>query len=523
MRTTIKKIIATVLSFMMVFQMIPAIAAEGETSNEIWADSDLLKQLEIISTTSTVLKGKTIQLDVPEGYEDVQWSSDAENVATVDQEGKVTGVAAGTAKITAQASGKKTSIYIDVVDPYKDNGSYSEKDMTILATGSKKTVTYDGLAYQITYTFSSDREDFDPSKVEILKELPSRSEPGATVENLTPKDFKYNDSNYNVTFRVQNGYIRINGSKVDPEYITVRYRVPSKYTYNGQEITLSPDEQGTVKVADADKDNNLAYNSCQPKQITQHSLENKDYKNGVLTFYYKPQEVGYNLTLYEVDSKEPDANGNWHWTNEMENNRNSTFGQTDRWIDKKDGHSIYYGQSINIDIPTFEGLEYVGNDHGTNVYPATGNDNRYVLYYYRDTKVKSTLYNLAVIKQNGKDTWYRLGRTEILTDKTLSDYIKTIPSGQTQVAIDSKEYELKEYDFKNLVVKPINDNNREYYFQGNLKDEELDPTKNYYKVEYEKGKLEFLVVKDKFSGSKNYIDEVYTDPKYDKNNHATNN
>ena len=85
MRITFKKFIAMALSFMMVFQMIPAFA---DVSNEVWKESDILQELKIISETSTVLKGKTIQLDVPEGYENVQWSSDAADVATVDQEGK---------------------------------------------------------------------------------------------------------------------------------------------------------------------------------------------------------------------------------------------------------------------------------------------------------------------------------------------------------------------------------------------------------------------------------------------------
>ena len=160
MRITFKKFIAMALSFMMVFQMIPAFA---DVSNEVWKESDILQELKIISETSTVLKGKTIQLDVPEGYENVQWSSDAADVATVDQEGKVTGVSAGLAYITASVSGKSTRIAITVYDPAGAGASYTDKDMTILVTGSKLTVTYDGQAHQITYTYSSDRDDFDPA------------------------------------------------------------------------------------------------------------------------------------------------------------------------------------------------------------------------------------------------------------------------------------------------------------------------------------------------------------------------
>lgn len=60
------------------------------------------------------------------------WSTDKENVATVDQTGKVTPVAVGTAVITASARGKSASITVNVVVPDPNNIIIKGYDSTIV-------------------------------------------------------------------------------------------------------------------------------------------------------------------------------------------------------------------------------------------------------------------------------------------------------------------------------------------------------------------------------------------------------
>ena len=83
-------------------------------------DGDVaVEKVEITSTETDVEVGKTITLTAKVSPENatnktVTWTSSDTAFATVDSTGKVTGVAAGTVKITAKA-GEKTAA-VDVTD-----------------------------------------------------------------------------------------------------------------------------------------------------------------------------------------------------------------------------------------------------------------------------------------------------------------------------------------------------------------------------------------------------------------------
>ena len=117
MKMTMKKTAAYLLALLLAFQMVPAFA-DTITSNEIQTESELLETLKIINESGkTVLVGKTLQLYLPYGYDSAKWSSSDEKIATVDQDGMVTGVEAGEVKITATHDGDSSSITLTVIAP----------------------------------------------------------------------------------------------------------------------------------------------------------------------------------------------------------------------------------------------------------------------------------------------------------------------------------------------------------------------------------------------------------------------
>ena len=77
-------------------------------------------EIKMDKTTLTVVVGKTGQLKAT-GVESVTWISSDETVATVDSTGKVTGVKAGSATITATAEGATSAAcVVTVTAPKKD-------------------------------------------------------------------------------------------------------------------------------------------------------------------------------------------------------------------------------------------------------------------------------------------------------------------------------------------------------------------------------------------------------------------
>ena len=71
----------------------------------------------------------------------ITWSSDKESVATVDQNGKVTGVTAGTAVITATSEKGKTATCTVTVQAIAVTGVTLNKNSLTLKTGSSETLT----------------------------------------------------------------------------------------------------------------------------------------------------------------------------------------------------------------------------------------------------------------------------------------------------------------------------------------------------------------------------------------------
>lgn len=100
-----------------------------------------VEKVEITSTETDVEVGKTITLTAkvsPENATDktVTWTSADTAIATVDSTGKVTGVAAGTVKITAKAGEKTAEVDVTVKAAATSGGE--------TATPKTATIAYDG-------------------------------------------------------------------------------------------------------------------------------------------------------------------------------------------------------------------------------------------------------------------------------------------------------------------------------------------------------------------------------------------
>lgn len=104
-----KRLLSVLIVFLMVFTMIPAAAMcvyadEGDSDNE--AEHDTYKQtLEIGTPSLTVIIGQKEKIDVDheEGDGELVFSSDNEEIATVDPQGNVVGIKEGVANISVYA------------------------------------------------------------------------------------------------------------------------------------------------------------------------------------------------------------------------------------------------------------------------------------------------------------------------------------------------------------------------------------------------------------------------------------
>lgn len=110
------------------------------------------QQLPTLKAGETVIEGKTIT-----------WSSDNENVATVDENGTVTGVAAGKAKITAKFAGddtyKTSTASYEIIVKGAPALSFPETSYTIEMGDAFSEPTLQGLPTDVTAKYSSSNAD----------------------------------------------------------------------------------------------------------------------------------------------------------------------------------------------------------------------------------------------------------------------------------------------------------------------------------------------------------------------------
>ena len=120
MKSTMKKIAASLLALLMMIQLVPALAATYSSGMIVGSAEGYKEALDIVASKGTyVLLGQTLVLDVNEDYEP-SWETSNAGAATIDANGVVTAIAEGTATMTAtidRPTRMTASIEVTVIDP----------------------------------------------------------------------------------------------------------------------------------------------------------------------------------------------------------------------------------------------------------------------------------------------------------------------------------------------------------------------------------------------------------------------
>lgn len=125
-------------------QTVVTVACQGQTDECRVTVTEAVQKVTVTPSTGEVIIGKTLQLEAevaPAGIDaPVTWSSSNKDIATVDENGVVTGVASGNVIIMAEAGGVTDDCMISVVGTPVESVSLSEGSFEI-DEGESHTLT----------------------------------------------------------------------------------------------------------------------------------------------------------------------------------------------------------------------------------------------------------------------------------------------------------------------------------------------------------------------------------------------
>lgn len=531
MKTTMKKIAAYLLALLLVLQVLPVMAEEQTVSGQQGPITSYRDKLKIDAVTSTITVGMSITLTTTENYDDLTWKSENEDIATVDENGVVTGVSAGKVKITATEDGHSDSITIRVVGTSSgEEGSGSAEKMVIIINGQKEKVTYDGQEHSLTYKATSDNGNFKEEKLHLISNdhLAAGKDCGVYQDTLTEADFSY-DGDEEVEYVITNGWLQIKPATVtiyadsktkregaeDPAFTaTVEGLVagddPVQIVYSFETKT----ENGTTKiipVADSIQ-GNYKVNTVSAELII---LPRKTLYN-----LAKIDGAFYRLKKTEIwTEKDPVRDTNQNLNAEDYSVDDYDFTDLTITINGKDyiynckqnteaivlGANYYTVKLISVSIVKNK----IGGMNGNTPRWAIPEEDRYddpnnTDSLHRDFEIKlientmvtepQRAYNMLSV--NGSGDYYKLPSSAVIA-QPLSKY----SNGNT---VKEGEYVLEQYDFTNLVLTL---DGVEYKYN----DGSLDEYENYYTVEFEALKREAKFNKnDKwFNNPDSWLDGAY--------------
>ena len=229
MKSTMKKIAASLLALLMMIQLVPVFAATYSSGMIAGTAAGYKEMLEIVASKGTyVLVGQTLVLDVNEDYMP-EWKSENPAVATINAQGVITAVAAGYATITATVKDPKlqtATIEITVIDPEpilteetpEEDGQEEQttdaselKALVVVINGENERITYDGEEHILDRFVATANEDFfDESKIKVEGELGVTGKDCGIYEMaLDSLTFIYDDETVEAHFVINNGFMKI--------------------------------------------------------------------------------------------------------------------------------------------------------------------------------------------------------------------------------------------------------------------------------------------------------------------------
>lgn len=544
MKTTMKKTAAYLLAMLLIFQMLPSLA-DGTESNTVHPITDYRDKLDITAVTKTLTVGMQITLAVNENYEKVAWSSQNENIATVDQNGVVTGISEGKAKITATEDGHSDSITLLVVaatapaepdNTPSDNGTPEDEpetpreEMIIFINGAKQRLPYIGSEYVNEYSATSNRADFSADKLHLTEEgathLAHAVNGGVAYDELTEADFYY-DSDETVTLVITNGWLQIRPA-------TLNIYVNNATKKEGEPDPVFSADLDGLKGNDTAESIGIQYSVTEDNKIVPNVATDDMIGNyrvgtvyaGKLTIQTKVVSPLYNIaqigsTYYRlrkttiktektIDEYVADLtkDGNGKTVPPAEYSADD-YDFENEIITTKDNKRYAYISHIDEPDLGVDGFYSVTPKAGEELTAvrhkigAVGNwlipeadrytDNNYTNSFHRNYTI--TLINQAsfttqdiysLISINGSTSYHRLKKGTFLTSRKM----ETV---SVSTVLKPEEYKLTPYDFTNIVIT-IDGVDYHYYAEA-----PEDEYVNYYTVEFEK------VIKEKrFNGDEKW-------------------
>jgi F0F1-type ATP synthase epsilon subunit len=211
------------LALLMVLQMIPAMGEETQyTSGILVNNSEYRDKLEIEGPKALSVGEECEITVITEGYKNLQWSSSNPDIATVEN-GIVTGISAGTVKITAKEDAELDSIIIKVLETSAEgNEDESEeaekaKSMVVIISGKKDKLTYDGKEHEYSgYTVFCNDSRFDETKLQLVngERIITEKNCGIYKVKFEAEDFEYDDSSVKVVYDLNDGWMQIKPAEV---------------------------------------------------------------------------------------------------------------------------------------------------------------------------------------------------------------------------------------------------------------------------------------------------------------------
>ena len=479
MKTTMKKLAAVLLVLILAVQVMPMTAvAEGSNILGPVEEQNFRDQLEVTSPQSILMVNDTVQLSATAKYT-LKWTSSDEKVATVDETtGLVTAVGPGRVRITATEGQYRDSIILQV----REQENIDTSTGTIVITGAKEKITYDGQAHTVTYTATSSMDGFDASKVVLKNEAKKVTgvDCGVYQTKFEPEDFEYTGEG-NATFIISDGWIQIR-----PATVTVRANSVSVLENRENEARLSATVEDLPEGTDASVIHyDLRISNIGGADVVEPYGEQAQ-GNFKVRYISAPAEKIAEHDLYNI----AEINGKYYrlkkttiWSNKPITTANAGVGKT-----KENEYTVEPYDFAKLTI-TISGVDYLYKCNanaeaivrGANYYEVAsttisivmnkigamdGNNPRWLIPdngsdryndpnntsgFHRDYKITlhanenkaedQTAY--AMLSVNGSMDYYKL-KSMTITAKPLDTY----KNGK----IKEGEYYVKPYDFTNVVV-----------------------------------------------------------------------